>query len=134
MKFGGTSVEDAQAFRRVAEIVAARRDEQPVVVVSAMSRMTDALLAAISMATEGNAAAAVRMLDEHLARHTSVAEELLMPQSSTEVEAELAKVRAELRKLFDEVATHKDAPPSLQDEIVSYGERLSEREFEVFVE
>jgi len=125
MKFGGTSVEDAQAFRRVAEIVAARRDEQPVVVVSAMSRMTDALLAAISMATEGNAAAAVRMLDEHLARHTSVAEELLMPQSSTEVEAELAKVRAELRKLFDEVATHKDAPPSLQDEIVSYGERLS---------
>ncbi|MEJ7618765.1 MAG: hypothetical protein WKF30_17740 [Pyrinomonadaceae bacterium] len=44
MKFGGTSVEDAPAFVRVAEIVAAeRRASRPVVVVvSAMSRMTDA--------------------------------------------------------------------------------------------
>ncbi|HEY9405536.1 MAG TPA: hypothetical protein VIQ24_22995, partial [Pyrinomonadaceae bacterium] len=50
MKFGGTSVEDARAFARVAGIVRARRAESPVVVVSAMSRVTDALLASIETA------------------------------------------------------------------------------------
>ncbi|MDP9347813.1 MAG: lysine-sensitive aspartokinase 3, partial [Gemmatimonadota bacterium] len=44
LKFGGTSVEDAAAFERVASIVAARRDAAPVVVTSAMSRVTDALV------------------------------------------------------------------------------------------
>ena len=42
MKFGGTSVEDVIAFAQVAQIVRAQR-EYPVVVVSAMSGVTDAL-------------------------------------------------------------------------------------------
>lgn len=46
LKFGGTSVEDAAAFERVAAIVAARRDELPVVVTSAMARVTDTLVVA----------------------------------------------------------------------------------------
>ena len=125
MKFGGTSVEDAQAFRRVAQIVAARKDEQPVVVVSAMSRMTDALLAAVNTAMTGDAQAAVRALDKHFARHTSVAAELLAPQAAAEFAAELTTTRNELGKLLHEVAAQADATPSLQDEIASYGERLS---------
>jgi aspartate kinase len=46
MKFGGTSVEDAAAIRRTADIVAGRvtRGLQPVVIVSAMARVTDQLL------------------------------------------------------------------------------------------
>jgi aspartokinase len=46
MKFGGTSVGDARAFENVAQIVAARIHLEPVVVVSAMSGVTDALLQA----------------------------------------------------------------------------------------
>src|SRR5678816_2526639 len=46
MKFGGTSVADAAAFENVARIVDAERAAFPVVVVSAMSGVTDALLAA----------------------------------------------------------------------------------------
>ena len=45
MKFGGTSVESAAAMERVAGIVKARLDRQPVVVVSAMGKTTNRLLA-----------------------------------------------------------------------------------------
>jgi len=42
MKFGGTSLEDGQAFERVAHIVGSNPDQNLVVVVSAMSGVTDA--------------------------------------------------------------------------------------------
>ena len=44
MKFGGTSVEDAKAIDRVVSIVHGRLAQQPVVVVSAMAKVTDTLL------------------------------------------------------------------------------------------
>src|SRR4051794_28586193 len=45
MKFGGTSVESAEAITRVAGIVRERLDRNPVVVVSAMGKTTNKLLA-----------------------------------------------------------------------------------------
>ncbi len=53
MKFGGTSVESAAAIGRVAEIVRARIDRRPVVVVSAMGKTTNKLLAIGEMAAKG---------------------------------------------------------------------------------
>jgi len=50
MKFGGTSVQDAEAFARVASIVLGESENSPVVVTSAMSKVTDALLAAFDLA------------------------------------------------------------------------------------
>ena len=44
MKFGGTSVGDAKAIGRASEIVRGRLPRRPVVVVSAMARVTDQLL------------------------------------------------------------------------------------------
>src|SRR6266853_2337884 len=44
MKFGGTSVQDAKAIDRAAQIVQGRLGDHPVVVVSAMSKVTDSLL------------------------------------------------------------------------------------------
>ena len=49
MKFGGTSVEDAAAIERVLAVVQAGLARHPVVVVSAMARVTDALLAIAQM-------------------------------------------------------------------------------------
>ena len=54
MKFGGTSVADAAAFENVARIVANERDAMPIVVVSAMSGVTDSLLAATNIASLEN--------------------------------------------------------------------------------
>ena len=52
MKFGGTSVEDAVAMKRTASIVQGRRERglMPVVVVSAMAKVTDQLIAAAAAA------------------------------------------------------------------------------------
>src|SRR5262249_34985664 len=54
MKFGGTSVESASAIERVAGIVKAREKQRPVVVVSAMGKTTNKLLAIASAAVAGN--------------------------------------------------------------------------------
>ena len=54
MKFGGTSVQDAQAIDRVAAIVRERLHERPVVVVSALAKITDQLLAMAAAAGAGD--------------------------------------------------------------------------------
>src|SRR5919106_4754600 len=86
MKLGGTSVADAAAFENVARIVAAAREASPVVVVSAMSGVTDSLLAATTTAIESNSNDAIASLEKTFQRHEAVARELL-----SEGEAEIFK-------------------------------------------
>jgi aspartate kinase len=124
MKFGGTSVEDARAFERVAHIVRERGAARPVVVVSAMSRVTDALLASVRTAAGGDAPAAAAALTPHLERHAEVARELLTTERAA-VEIILGTARAELAELLREVAMRPALHARLQDEVVAYGERLS---------
>ena len=57
MKFGGTSVEGATAFKNAAGIIFDRQSLRPVVVVSAMAGFTDALIASVQQALAGQAAA-----------------------------------------------------------------------------
>jgi aspartate kinase len=125
MKFGGTSVADAAAFRRVAEAVWTRQELRPVVVVSAMSRVTDALLASFSTAAAGDHDTACRALAEHYARHRAVATELLAPDEAASFDDELATACAGLESSLRKVGARPDTDAVLQDEIVSYGERLS---------
>jgi len=132
MKFGGTSVEDAGAFAKVAEIVArAALDHlKPVVVVSAMSGFTDALLAGVRNAIEGNSEGAAATLDTHFARHEKVVETLLRTEAASASQL-LKKRRIEIDTLLLSVAAAVAADAaepehkSYQDAIVSFGERLS---------
>lgn len=126
LKFGGTSVEDAQAFARVARIVGARRGERPVVVVSAMSRMTDALLRSVEMAAGGDPAGALRSLEEHFERHTLVAR-TLPAGARDEFFVELANAERALEELLRCVERGAEPRASLRDQVVSYGECLSAR-------
>src|SRR5215212_11273348 len=97
MKFGGTSVEDATAFERVVALVRAARDSRPVVVVSAMSRFTDALLAAFERAAGGQGAGALANLEEHFARHAAALRTLLADGAQRrEGEAALAELESVL--------------------------------------
>ena len=82
LKFGGTSVEDTAACGRVAAIVRAHGGPRPVVVVSALAGVTDALL---GCAGEG----ALRAFDPHLERHREIARRLLGPEASAAFLAEL---------------------------------------------
>src|ERR1700727_587366 len=79
MKFGGTSVEDATAILRTAAIVASRvrKNLNPIVVVSAMSRVTDTLLAAAAAAGRNEREEALKISDALRPRHLNPAAELV---------------------------------------------------------
>ncbi|MCA1634987.1 MAG: hypothetical protein LC802_15185 [Acidobacteria bacterium] len=125
MKFGGTSVADASAFARVADLVRRHADERPVVVVSAMSRVTDALLESVGVAAEGRIEEAVASLEGHFARHIEVARALLRVEPVGQIEAAVGRERAGLMEAFASLAAGARPRPLLQDLVVSYGERLS---------
>ena len=127
MKFGGTSVGDVAAFQRVVEIVSSQSDMQPIVVVSAMTKVTDALLTAFEAARKGDADTAFDSLEPHFARHADVAESLVSSDKKSLFTNELRFAREELSDLLIRVARRSLPLQMLKDAIVSYGEQLSSR-------
>ncbi|MDQ3652632.1 MAG: lysine-sensitive aspartokinase 3 [Acidobacteriota bacterium] len=125
MKFGGTSVEDAAAFERVARVINSHQSARPVVVVSAISGMTDALLNAVRMAAGGTSEEAAHTLEASWTRHLTVAESLLSAGHKDTVDAAVDVARREIPALLASVATHAMPQRVLQDVVVAYGERLS---------
>ena len=125
MKFGGTSVADASAFDNVARIVAERIELRPVVVVSAMSGMTDALVSSAEVAQSGQTDRAFASLATMFDRHRTAASVLLDQTSASEFTDRLQAAEDDLAKLL--VAVHREPGnrASLKDEILSFGERLS---------
>lgn len=124
LKFGGTSLEDTSAFERVASIILAQRGAFPVVVVSAMSRVTDALLECVRLAEDGLIEDAVRSLEIHFERYLTVARNLCGIETQ-EVDRALSDARVAISSQFQQLGQQPQARPILQDEIVSYGERIS---------
>lgn len=127
MKFGGTSVQDAAAINSATTIVKARVDRAPVVVVSAMARVTDALLCVAQSATERRIDEASAGINDLLERHLTTARELLSesPEALLEVEREVQSQFAELESLVRSAAKLGGLTARSQDAIVSFGERLS---------
>jgi aspartate kinase len=125
MKFGGTSVEDANAFRNVAAIVKAAVNSRPVVVVSAIGGFTNSLIASVAKAIEGDARAASKSLEAEFERHLSIGNDLLQTERRAAFVAAVGDARAKIRQLHKIIAAHPVTSPPLQDEIVAYGEHLS---------
>lgn len=125
MKFGGTSVENADAFRNVAQIVIPAANVTPIIVVSAISGFTNSLLKSVEKAISGDARQATRSLDHDFARHTEISRELLNADAAAKFEQMAAAARLEIRQLHKIIAAHPVTSPPLQDEIVAYGEQLS---------
>jgi aspartate kinase len=69
MKFGGTSVESRDAITRVASIVKKYQPRRPIVVVSAMGKTTNQLLAAAREAAAGRREQALALVDELRSHH-----------------------------------------------------------------
>jgi len=125
MKFGGTSVEDANAFRNVTTIVSSAIATRPVVVVSAIGGFTNQLLASVETAVDGDARAATRLLEDGFQRHLAIANELFADAARRAFESAVLDARREIRQLHKIIAAHPVTAPPLQDEIVAYGEHLS---------
>jgi len=77
MKFGGTSVESAEAIERVSEIVRSRMKQSPLVVVSAMAKVTDQLVAMGNTASTGDSGEALLSVKALRERHHQTAQALL---------------------------------------------------------
>lgn len=127
MKFGGTSVGDVAAFERVFYVVSTQIEKRPAVVVSAMTKVTDALLAAFDIAKKGDADAAFVSLEPHFERHVEVSKHFIPDGTSNLFDKELQFAREELEDLLLRTSRRSLPLPMLKDAVVSYGEQLSSR-------
>ena len=126
MKFGGTSVADFEAVTRTIFIIGGKLDQKPVVVVSALSKITDLLYRISDAAASRNEAETRELLSQLRQRHVGLAAELLA-QSVLKDEA-VAKVNS-LCDSLDSIAMAVCSLGELSDRnkaiIISTGEYLS---------
>ncbi len=130
MKFGGTSVEDATAINRTAAIVAGRvaMGKSPVVVVSAMAKVTDQLLRAAAASAEGDRTGALAIGSRLRSRHRDTACELVKNEAErTDLLCWIDQKFDVLDEVLRGLAAIRELTPRLSDLIVSHGERLSSR-------
>ncbi|HEY0262938.1 MAG TPA: lysine-sensitive aspartokinase 3 [Granulicella sp.] len=127
MKFGGTSVEDAKAMLRTASIVKGRRDRglEAIVVVSAMAKVTDTLLAASEAAGRGDKTGALALSARLRHRHIDTAAELLEGDRFAGMQNILNHEFDALDDLLRGIAAVGELTPRTNDLVVSFGERLS---------
>jgi aspartate kinase len=125
MKFGGTSVEDARAIARAAEIVCGRLAQKPLVVVSALAKVTDQLLACARAAGAGDRESALDLSRALRERHYTVAGELLGTGVFTQFHATLEAEFDSLDELLRGVSAVGELTPRTLDNVASYGERIS---------
>jgi aspartate kinase len=126
LKFGGTSVGDAEAIRRTGTIVAGRAPQGAVVVVSALAGTTNALLALAEQAAKGHLIGAVRAVEALRERHLGEAETLLgTGEECAEVCSEMSVMFDELAQLAEALSILGDLTPRSLDAIAATGESLS---------
>ena len=126
MKFGGTSVGSAARMQVAVQLSAEQRKKRPVViVVSAMSGITDLLIETTKHAEAGDRAGLdtnVRKLEE---RHNQVCQELLPRAAQKVVVGKIRELLGEFRRIVQGMLMLNDRPPRSVDEAIAIGERLS---------
>ncbi|MGA7316222.1 MAG: aspartate kinase, partial [Silvibacterium sp.] len=129
MKFGGTSVEDAPAIHRTAGIVRGKlaKGFTPIVVVSAMAKVTDQLLAASNAAGRGDRAGALAITARLRNRHLETAGALVSQQTICELNEWIDLEFDALDEVLRGLAAVGELTPRIGDMVVSAGERLSSR-------
>ena len=123
MKFGGSSVANAERIRHVASIIKAYQEKRPVVVLSAMGDTTDHLLEAADKAVEGTVdVAGVAKLHE---------------ETAAELGINIDTIRSlldELKQLLTGISMLKEISKRSRDYLVSFGERMSVRMMAAYLE
>jgi aspartate kinase len=133
MKFGGTSVADADAMTRVVNIVRRQWESQPensappVVVVSALSKVTDGLIRTANLARHGDGEKSAALVVELLERHVAIARSLTTHQRAEQLVKALTTQFAELGGRVVAMAMAREVTPSNHDLIVATGELASSR-------
>jgi len=133
MKFGGTSVADAAAMTRVVDIVRSQWESQPkggrppMVVVSALSKVTDGLIRTADCARAGDSDKAAALVAELLERHLAIARTLTTGGRTEQLAKALTEQFAELGARVASLARARSVTPADHDMIVATGELASSR-------
>ncbi len=127
MKFGGTSVEDAAAIRRLCQLVLRPSPHRPVVVVSALAKITDQLMNAGWSAAAGHLDSAREILQVLHRRHETVASGLSKGDERSPLFSEFANEFKVLDKMLLAIAAEKAFTPRSQDSLLGAGESLSSK-------
>ncbi len=126
MKFGGTSMGSADRMRVATQICSdAARTRPVVVVVSAMSKVTDLLLSTLRAAEEGDRDGVkenIRIIEK---RHIDTCRDLLPPARHEAVLSAIRGLIEEFERLSSGILMLAERPPRSVDEALSIGERLS---------
>jgi aspartate kinase len=125
MKFGGSSVESAKAIQRVASIIRDHGGCSPAVVVSAMGKTTDRLLAIARLYADGNWKIAGRILAKLQHFHLTEASYLARGAQAVWLDHQTCGLFEELDLVLEDVRKAGSLTPRLSDAVLSFGERLS---------
>ena len=127
MKFGGTSLADAQRIAGVCKLVGSRSGDEVVVVVSALAGVTDTLFSQAQKISEGELSEEEikSFIGELFERHRVVARELLSEKELELVLIELGRFSLELEKILIGIRYVGELTPRSTAYVVSFGERLS---------
>ncbi|GMV03793.1 MAG: aspartokinase [Gemmatimonadota bacterium] len=126
LKFGGTSVQDAEAIDRAAGIVRSRMDRAPVVVVSALGGVTNDLLHVADLASKGQLIPALLNVEALRDRHLAACDALLAEsEEADDVATDISAAFDELAHLAEALSRLAHLSPRSQDTVAAMGEQLS---------
>jgi aspartate kinase len=127
MKFGGTSVQDAAAIRRVCQLVRRASSQHPVLVISALAKVTDQLMDAGWSAAKSRFDPASAILQPVRQRHESVAAGLVAGDDYIRLCEQFSLDFEVLEKVLSAIAWEKAFALHAQDQLLGLGETLSSR-------
>ncbi len=126
MKFGGTSVANGEAIRRMISIVRGRLDQRPVIVVSALSKVTDLLYRISDRADASDLEGAVELIGQLRERHVRLAQDLLEDTALREKACNAVnKICDRLQNFVEAVCSLGELTDRSKARIISKGEWLS---------
>ena len=125
MKFGGTSVANAKMMDNALDIAAGQLNRSPLLVSSAMSGITDTLLAIAESSQGGDEIRAGELIREIQERHISTADEFLNGNNLIEALSKIEGLIEKLSSLSKGLLLLRECTPRSSDALVSFGELLS---------
>ncbi|HBZ24711.1 MAG TPA: lysine-sensitive aspartokinase 3 [Rikenellaceae bacterium] len=127
MKFGGTSVQDSAAIERLIEIVRRKIELRPVIVVSALSKVTDSLQNIANLSFRGDLKSALALTESLQKRHIEMTSELLSQNQAYLAESlsQIDDYFGKLREIVGVVNILEELSNKSMAKILSFGELLS---------
>jgi aspartate kinase len=127
MKFGGTSVQNSEAVKRLLGIVDSRASQKRVVVVSALAGVTDSLIKIANLSSKGDVVTAIELTKELEERHLKMTYELLPNNSALQIETVdvVTQHFAKLTEIVKVISILEELSDMSMARILSYGEILS---------